>query len=784
MAFERFSEPSVEVIQHGQAVALNLRQKSDVTTGDILAGVLIQGKSRAARVMRESGITLDALKSVMPECAPDFKRPSGYKPPRGEGDLRAAAETTRAFFTAAQVADARRSHDVLPEDIFIAILSDPSWEASELLNRLNVRVQDLRTAMMNSNGNNSALVAPNKGGNGVLDQFGTNLTALHAQGKLDPVIGRQSEITECVEILRRYTRNNPLLIGEPGVGKTAIIYGLAQSELLAGKQVYLLSLGKLIAGTKYRGEFEERIRAILDAVAGRDDIVLVFDEIHKLVGAGAAEGSMSAGDMLKEALNLGLSCIGATTFDEHRKQFEKDEALQRRFQEVVVQAPSVEETIGILRGLKETYERHHSKEAGCTVQFTDQALVAAAVLTDRYVPERYLPAKAIDAMDSAAARLTVSTQVNDGQVLVVTEESIAAIVTRTSGVPVSRLTESEAEKLLRMEEILHQSLIGQDEAVKAVSKALRISRSGLGNPGIPDSFIFQGPTGVGKTELAKILARHFFGSEEAMIRFDMSEFMERHTVSKLIGSPPGYIGHDDAGKLTDAVRRRPHTVVLFDEIEKAHPDVFNLFLQVLDDGRLTDSKGRTVDFSNTMVIFTTNIGSQLLSSKPTGTGGLDLSRGKGAEAEAEEKFANMKKKLDEALRAHFKPEFLGRIGETITFRALTRAEAELIIPLQLKDLRVNLATRYGVQLELTPSALQFLLNEGFNEKAGARSLRKAISKQITAPLSVQLLEGDFSTGDTILVDCPEGSKQLVFSQKKSEGARRPRRARRSEADKN
>lgn len=760
---DRFSESSVEAIQHGQTVARELRKKLSVTTGDILAGILIQGKSRAARVMRENGLTMEALRSVMPEFAPGVKLPS--KSPIG--DLNAAAETTRAFLKACELADGRRSHDVLPEDLFIAILSDPNWEATVLLTRLNVNPQTLRATIMNSNGG-GALAPSGKRSTGYLDEVGVNLTALANQGKLEPVIGRQSEIKQCVEILRRYSRNNPVLIGEPGVGKTAIIYGLAQSKLLAGKQIYLLSLGKLIAGSKYRGEFEERIQKILDAVEGRDDLVLVFDEIHKLVGGGSAEGSMTAADMLKERLEKGLMCIGATTTDEYRKGFEIDAALARRFNPVKVAAPSVEETVEILRGLRPTYEAHHSKQAGITVRFTDEALVAAAVLTDRYVPDRQLPAKAIDATDTAAARRTVGAELTpDVHELVVAEEHIAAVVTETSGVPVNKLTESESDKLLHMEEILHQGVIGQDDAVKAVSSALRISRAGLGTPGIPDSFIFQGPTGVGKTELAKVLARHFFGSEEYMIRFDMSEFMERHSVSKLIGSPPGYVGFNEAGQLTNAVRQRPHTVLLFDEIEKAHPDVFNLFLQVLDDGRLTDSKGRVVDFSNTLIIFTTNIGSsQAFSSKASSSGGLDLNRGKGKQEENEKRHVDLKKMLEEAIRGHFRPEFLNRISKIVTFRQLTREEAELIIPLQLKDLRASLAGRYGVQIELTPSAVQFLLDNGFDAKYGARSLRRVIQSSIRSPLAEKLLEGNFSNGDTVLVDFPAGAKELAFSLKK------------------
>ena len=652
-----------------------------------------------------------------------------------------------------------------------------------------------------------------------------------SEAKLDPVVGRHNEIDRVIQILGRRTKNNPVLIGEPGVGKTAIAEGLAQRiqqgeipDILEDKRVLTLDIGLLVAGTKYRGEFEERLKKIMEEIKSAGNVILVIDEVHTLIGAGAAEGAIDAANILKPALARGeLQCIGATTLDEYRKHIERDAALERRFQPVNVGEPSIDDTIEILRGLRERYEQHHR------LKITDDALVAAATLGDRYISDRFLPDKAIDLIDEAGSRVRLlnsklppeakevdkelrgvqkqkedavrdqdftkagelrekevelrdqirsllqanrtdatadteaSAETSDAPAAesaesspMVNEEDIAQIVASWTGVPVQKLTESESVKLLNMEETLHQRLIGQDEAVKAVSKAIRRARVGLKNPNRPiASFIFSGPTGVGKTELTKALATYFFGSEEAMIRLDMSEFMERHTVSKLIGSPPGYVGFNEGGQLTEAVRRRPYTVVLFDEIEKAHPDVFNLLLQLLEDGRLTDSKGRTVDFKNTLVIMTSNIGSKVIEK---GGGGLGFEfSGESAE---ESQYTRIRSLVNEELKQYFRPEFLNRLDEIIVFRQLSRDEVKEIAEIMLKEVFGRMGEK-GITLTVSDAFKERLVEEGYNPAYGARPLRRAVMRLLEDSLAEEVLSGRIKDGDHAEVDVDDDKKVVV-----------------------
>jgi ATP-dependent Clp protease ATP-binding subunit ClpC len=702
----------------------------------------------------------------------------------------------------------------------LGLIREGEGVAARVLENLGVDLSKVRTQVIRMLGETAEVSAG--GGQGrtktpTLDEFGSNLTQLAADSKLDPVVGRQKEIERVIQILGRRTKNNPVLIGEPGVGKTAIAEGLAQRisngdvpDILQDKRVVTLDIGLLVAGTKYRGEFEERLKKIMDEIRQAANVILVIDEVHTLIGAGAAEGAIDAANILKPALARGeLQCIGATTLDEYRKHIERDAALERRFQPVMVGEPSVDETIEILYGLRERYEKHHK------LKIADEALVAAAKLADRYISDRYLPDKAIDLMDEAGSRvrlinsqlppaakeldeelrqvlrdkdeavraqdfdkagelrdreMELKSQIKTiaqarkaevegeggGESPVVTEEDIAGIVASWTGVPVSKLTESESEKLLHMEDTLHQRLIGQDEAVKAISRAIRRARVGLKNPNRPiASFIFSGPTGVGKTELTKALAAYFFGSEEAMIRLDMSEYMERHTVSKLIGSPPGYVGYNEGGQLTEAVRRRPYTVVLFDEIEKAHPDVFNLLLQILEDGRLTDAKGRTVDFKNTLLIMTSNIGSKVIEK---GGGGLGFDF---TENESDSQYNRIRALVNEELKQYFRPEFLNRLDEIIVFRQLTKDEVKEIADLLLKEV-FNRLLEKDIKLQVTERFKERLVEEGYNPSYGARPLRRAIMRLLEDVLAEEILSGKLQEGDTTIVDVNEEGQVVVL----------------------
>ena len=655
--------------------------------------------------------------------------------------------------------------------------------AARVLENLGVDLSKVRTQVIRMLGE-TAEVSAGGGSSGrtktpTLDEFGSNLTQLAQDGKLDPVVGREKEIERVIQILGRRTKNNPVLIGEPGVGKTAIAEGLAQRisnsdipDILQEKRVVTLDIGLLVAGTKYRGEFEERLKKIMEEIRTAGNVILVIDEVHTLIGAGAAEGAIDAANILKPALARGeLQCIGATTLDEYRKHIERDAALERRFQPVMVGEPSVEETIEILIGLRQRYEEHHK------LKIDDEALVAAAKLADRYISDRFLPDKAIDLVDEAGSRVRlINSQLppaakeldkelrqtlkdkDDAPEIHVTEEDIAYIVSSWTGVPVLKITESESAKLMQMEETLHGRVIGQDEAVKAISRAIRRARVGLKSPDRPiASFIFSGPTGVGKTELTKALASYFFGSEDAMIRLDMSEYMERHTVSKLIGSPPGYVGYNEGGQLTEAVRRRPYTVVLFDEIEKAHPDVFNLLLQVLEDGRLTDSKGRTVDFKNTLLIMTSNVGSKVIEK---GGGGLGFDF---AANQEDGLYTRIRSLVNEELKQYFRPEFLNRLDEIIVFRQLTKPEVKEIADLMLNEFFKRMLAK-DIVLTVTERFKDLLVQEGYNPSYGARPLRRAIMRLLEDSLAEEILTGKVREGASVTVDVDDDGKVKVIEQ--------------------
>jgi ATP-dependent Clp protease ATP-binding subunit ClpC len=808
--FERFTEKAIKVIMLAQEEARRLGHNF-VGTEQILLGLIGEGTGVAAKVLKSMGVN---LKDARIEVEKIIGRGSGFVAveipftPRAKRVLELSLEEARQL-----------GHNYIgTEHLLLGLIREGEGVAARVLENLGVDLGKVRTQVIRMLGETETTPVGVGGGSRsnktpTLDEFGSNLTQLATEGKLDPVVGRQKEIERVIQILGRRTKNNPVLIGEPGVGKTAIAEGLAQSiankdvpDLLEDKKVVTLDIGLLVAGTKYRGEFEERLKKIMDEIRQAGNIVLVIDEVHTLIGAGAAEGAIDAANILKPALARGeLQCIGATTLDEYRKHIERDAALARRFQPVMVGEPTVEETIEILFGLRERYEQHHK------LKISDRALDAAAKLSDRYISDRYLPDKAIDLIDEAGSRVRLinsqlpaeakeldkelrqvlkekddavrsqdfdkAGQLRDREMEIkseiraladhkkkdasiedspiVDEEEIAHIVASWTGVPVQKLTESEADKLLHMEETLHQRIIGQEEAVKAISRAIRRARVGLKSPARPiASFIFSGPTGVGKTELTKALASYFFGSEEAMIRLDMSEYMERHTVSKLIGSPPGYVGYNEGGQLTEAVRRRPYTVVLFDEIEKAHPDVFNLLLQIFEDGRLTDAKGRTVDFKNTLLIMTSNIGSKVIEK---GGGGLGFEL---EEDHDESQYNRIRNLVNEELKNYFRPEFLNRLDEIIVFRQLSKDEVKEISELLLKEVFSRL-TEQNITLEVTDKFKERLLEEGYNPSYGARPLRRAIMRLLEDVLAEEILSNRLVEGSTALVDIDEDGKVKI-----------------------
>jgi len=814
--FERFTEKAIKVIMLAQEEARRLGHNF-VGTEQILLGLIGEGTGVAAKVLKSMGVN---LKDARIEVEKIIGRGSGFVAveipftPRAKRVLELSLEEARQL-----------GHNYIgTEHLLLGLIREGEGVAARVLENLGVDLSKVRTQVIRMLGETAEVSAGGSQGRTktpTLDEFGSNLTQMASEGKLDPVVGRQKEIERVIQILGRRTKNNPVLIGEPGVGKTAIAEGLAQRisngdipDILEERRVVTLDIGLLVAGTKYRGEFEERLKKIMDEIRSAGNVILVIDEVHTLIGAGAAEGAIDAANILKPALARGeLQCIGATTLDEYRKHIERDAALERRFQPVMVGEPSVDETIEILHGLRDRYEQHHK------LKISDMALEAAAKLSDRYISDRYLPDKAIDLIDEAGSRVRLinsqlppaakeldrelrqvlkekdnavrsqdfdkagelrdremeikaeiraiaqskkSEDSNGDDNPVVDEEDIAQIVASWTGVPVSKLTESESEKLLHMEDTLHQRLVGQDEAVRAISRAIRRARVGLKNPNRPiASFVFSGPTGVGKTELTKALAAYFFGSEEAMIRLDMSEYMERHTVSKLIGSPPGYVGYNEGGQLTEAVRRRPYTVVLFDEIEKAHPDVFNMLLQILEDGRLTDAKGRTVDFKNTLLIMTSNIGSKVIEK---GGGGLGFDF---EEDQAESQYNRIRSLVNEELKQYFRPEFLNRLDEIIVFRQLTKEEVKRISDILLREVFGRL-TEKDISLEVTERFKNRLVEEGYNPSYGARPLRRAIMRLLEDTLAEEILSGRLQEGDTAVVDVDEDGKVQIQPRERKE----------------
>jgi ATP-dependent Clp protease ATP-binding subunit ClpC len=810
--FERFTEKAIKVIMLAQEEARRLGHNF-VGTEQVLLGLIGEGTGIGPKVLKSMGVN---LKDARVEVEKIIGRGSGFVAveipftPRAKRTLELSLEEARQL-----------GHNYIgTEHLLLGLISGDEGEgvAARVLENLGVDLSKIRSQIIRSLGDNKEVASGNSANRSkspTLDEFGTNLTQKALDGKLDPVVGRAKEIERVIQILGRRTKNNPVLIGEPGVGKTAIAEGLAQRianrdipDTLDEKLVVALDIGLLIAGTKYRGEFEERLKKIMDEVRTANNIILVIDEVHTLIGAGAAEGAIDAANILKPALSRGeLQCIGATTLEEYRKHIEKDAALERRFQPVMVGEPSVDETIEILYGLRERYEKHHK------LVISDEALTAAAKFADQYIADRFLPDKAIDLIDEAGSRvrlmnsqlpeaakeldkelrdilkqkdeavrgqnfekagqlrereMEVKTQIqaiaqskkgaseSSDLTPTVTEEDIAQIVAAWTSIPVNKLTKSESEKLLQMEETLHGRIIGQDEAVVAVSRAIRRARVGLKNPDRPiASFIFSGPTGVGKTELTKALATYFFGSEDAMVRLDMSEYMERHTVSKLIGSPPGYVGYSEGGQLTEAVRRRPYTVVLFDEIEKAHPDVFNLLLQIFEDGRLTDSKGRTIDFKNTLLILTSNIGSKVIEK---GGGGLGFEL---PEDQTSSQYNRIRALVNEELKQYFRPEFLNRLDEIIVFRQLTKDEVGEIAEIMLKEVFERIAIK-GIQLEVTDRFKSRLIDEGYNPSYGARPLRRAVMRLLEDSLAEEVLSEKIKAGDVAVVDVGADNKVKVL----------------------
>jgi len=826
--FERFTDRARRVVVLAQEEA-RLLNHSYIGTEHILLGLIHEGEGVAAKALESLNISLEAVRAQVEEIiGQGGSSPSGHIPftPRAKKVLELSLREALQL-----------GHNYIgTEHILLGLIREGEGVAAQVLVKLGADLSRVRQQVIQllsgyqgpaGKGEGTPAGAKDepqeKGGSQILDQFGRNLTQLARDNKLDPVIGRTKEMERVMQILSRRTKNNPVLIGEPGVGKTAIIEGLAQKivrndvpETLTNKQLYTLDLGSLVAGSRYRGDFEERLKKVLKEIKTRGDIILFIDEIHTLVGAGAAEGAIDAASILKPMLARGeLQTIGATTLDEFRKHFEKDAALERRFQPVKVEEPEVAHTIEILKGLRDKYESHHR------VTITDQALVAAANLADRYIADRFLPDKAIDLIDEAGSRLRIKrmatppdlkeieNKINDVQEAKkkaveeqrfeeagrlrdqeralleermekesaikasgidlfdeVDEEAIAEVLSMWTGIPVYKLTEEETAKLLNMEAELHKRIISQNDAIKSVSQSIRRTRAGLKDPKRPSgSFIFLGPTGVGKTELAKTLANFLFGDDDALISLDMSEYMEKHTVSRLVGSPPGYVGYEEGGQLTEAVRRKPFSVVLFDEIEKAHPDVFNTLLQILEEGRLTDAQGRSTDFRNTVLIMTSNLGTQDLRKANVGFGKNDEALS----------YQRMRDKVNEALKGHFRPEFLNRIDEVIVFHELGMPEVVQMVDLMSKRVTSQLEG-LGLGLELTQPAKELLAKRGYDPQLGARPLRRALQRLIEDPLSEKLLNKDFSAGQIIVVGTepdPEAPNEERMTFKAVEGFQPP-----------
>ena len=809
--FERFTDRARRVVVLAQEEARMLNHNY-IGTEHILLGLISEGEGVAAKALESLGISLDGVRGQVEELIGQGQQtPSGHIPftPRAKKVLELSLREALQL-----------GHNYIgTEHILLGLIREGEGIAAQVLVKLGAELSRVRQQVIQllsgyQSGKNEPSSGPAEGTPStslVLDQFGRNLTQAARESKLDPVIGREKQIERVMQVLSRRTKNNPVLIGEPGVGKTAVVEGLAQAiirgevpETLKDKQLYTLDLGALVAGSRYRGDFEERLKKVLKEIRTRGDIILFIDEMHTLVGAGAAEGAIDAASILKPMLARGeLQTIGATTLDEYRKYVEKDAALERRFQPIKVPEPTLVQTIEILKGLRDRYEAHHR------VTITDEALVAAATMADRYISDRFLPDKAIDLIDEAGSRMRIrrmtappdlrdfderiATTRRDKEsaidaqdyekaaalrdtertllaeraqrekewksgdmdvVAEIGEEEIAEVLSIWTGIPVFKLTEEETQRLLKMEDHLHKRIIGQEQAIKAVSQAIRRTRAGLKDPKRPGgSFIFAGPSGVGKTELSKTLAEFLFGDEDALIALDMSEFMERHTVSRLVGSPPGYVGYDEGGQLTERVRRKPFSVVLFDEIEKAHPDVFNTLLQVLEDGRLTDSQGRVVDFKNTVIIMTTNLGTRDISK------GQNLGFGKANDTAGN--YDRMKVKVHEELKQHFRPEFLNRVDDTIVFHQLTEDEIVEIVDLMLARVDAQMRNK-DMGLELTTSAKALLAKKGYDPVLGARPLRRTIQRELEDVLSEQILFGTLTTGQLVIVDTepdPESAEE-------------------------
>jgi len=817
--YGRFTERALRVINLAQEEARRLNHDY-VGTEHLLLGLLREEEGIAARALKNLGLALDRVRAEVEKMIG-----RGTETPPAEIGFTPRAKKVVIELTAEEARHLGHTY-IGTEHILLGLIREGEGVGAQVLLNLGADLEKVRAQVIQLLGG-AAGPGPGPGqaaapgpkpktarqasATPTLDAHGRDLTALAREGKLDPVIGREKEIERVIQILSRRTKNNPVLIGDPGVGKTAIVEGLAQRivegkvpEILRNRRVISLDLPALVAGTKYRGEFEERLKKVMDEIRHAENIILFIDELHTIIGAGAAEGAIDASNILKPALARGeLQAIGATTIDEYRKHVEKDAALERRFQPIMVDEPTVEEAVAILKGLRDRYEAHHR------VQITDQAIEAAVRLSDRFVTDRFLPDKAIDLIDEAASRVRLRTFVappdlkeleeklenirkekkaaadsqefekaarlrDEEQRLVeelekqrsewqqkqvtsksiVTEEDIAQIVSSWTGIPVRRLALDETQRLLQLEEELHRRIVDQEEAVRAVARAIRRARAGLKDPKRPiGSFIFLGPTGVGKTELARALAESLFGDEEAMVHLDMSEYMERHTVSRLVGAPPGYVGYEEGGQLTEAVRRKPYSVILLDEIEKAHPEVFNILLQVLEDGRLTEAKGRTVDFRNTVIIMTSNVGANLIR-KNTGLGFRPIGD------EAERSYESMKATVMDELKRTFRPEFLNRIDEIIVFHALTEKELGQIVDLMLRRLEARLKENQ-LGLEVSEAARAKLVKEGLDPVFGARPLRRAIQRLVEDPLSEEMLKGTFAPGDKVLVDVDDEGK-MVF----------------------
>ena len=801
MQQERFTEQAQEALALSQQLVRNY-QHSQWDVEHILLALLQQEHGLTGDILSKLGVNADEVRRRVEEALEKTPKISH------EGAmLYATPRTVRLLQNAASEADRLKDEFIGTEHLLIAMAAESEGDATTILGDFGIDQEKLYSALQDIRGGQRATDPRAESKYRALEKYSRDLTMLSREGKLDPVIGRENEIKRVMQVLTRRTKNNPVIIGEAGVGKTAIVEGLAQKivsddvpDSLKGKRVIALDIGALVAGSKFRGEFEERLKAVMDEIRqARGEIVLFIDEMHTVVGAGAAEGAIDASNMLKPALARGeLQCVGATTLDEYREHIEKDAALERRLQPVYVGEPSLEATIEMLRGLRPRYEAHHK------IQITDSAIEAAVQLGQRYISDRYLPDKAVDLIDEAASKLRIDTESAPAEVKelekrvlhlvheeeaasqrreyeraaqlkverlrldeeynqakskwlqetridsVVDEEAIAKLVSNWTGIPVSRMLQGEADKLLQMEERIHERIIGQEDAVRVVSEAIRRARAGLKDPRRPiGSFIFLGPTGVGKTELARALAEFMFDDEESMVRLDMSEYMEKHTVSRLIGAPPGYIGYEEGGQLTEAVRRRPYKVILLDELEKAHPNVLNILLQILEDGRLTDGHGRTVDFKNTVVIMTSNLGTEEFQRQ---------SLGFARETKSEQE--RRKGAIETAMKQTFRPEFLNRLDEIVIFQGLTEEQIKQIVDLMMKDVKKRLADR-KITVELTEEAKAKLAKEGFDPAFGARPLRRTLQRQVENPLSTKILQGEFKEGDRVLVDV--GPKGFTFT---------------------